>query len=109
MLNGIAGGLSRDACQRSKIKAKQRIKKGKWIRNDRLLAIACHSQTHDGVRSIKGLRPHLMDEIKEFCVGYNNLRDREFKPMSEVGPEKAKKLLQGGMKAFVRCHKSKAS
>jgi inorganic pyrophosphatase len=84
------------------IEAKQRKKKGEWTRNDRLLAVACHAQTHDDVTSIKELRPHLVEEIREFFVDYNKLRDREFKPQGEVGPGKAKKLLKAGMKAFAR-------
>lgn len=84
------------------IEAKQREKGGKWTRNDRLLAIACHAQTHDGTRSIKGLRPHLVKEITEFFIDYNKLRGRVFKPQGEVGPGKAKKLLKAGMKAFAR-------
>jgi inorganic pyrophosphatase len=83
------------------IEAKQREKsKGKWIRNDRLLAVACHAQTHQGVRSIKGLRPHLLDEIKAFFVEYNVLRGREFKPQGDAGPARAQKLLKVGIKAF---------
>lgn len=88
------------------IEAKQREKGGKWKKNDRLLAVACHAQTHDGTESIKALRPHLLDEIKEFFVDYNKLRGRDFKPQGEVGPGKAKKLLKCGMEAFAQ-HKKK--
>jgi len=84
------------------LEAKQRPKAGKWTRNDRLLAVACHAQTHDGIASIKGLRPHLLDEIKEFFVAYNKLRGREFKPRAAVGPAKAQRLLKAGMKAFAK-------
>jgi inorganic pyrophosphatase len=88
------------------LEAKQRKKKGKWTRNDRLLAVACHAQTHNGIESIKELRPHLMEEIKEFFVYYNKLRGREFKPQGDVGPGKAAKLLKAGMKAFTQRKKS---
>lgn len=91
------------------IKAKQRKKQGKWKRNDRFLAVACHAQTHDGIGSIKGLRPHLLDEIKEFFIDYNKLRGREFKPQALVGPGKAKQLLKAGMKAFVAQKKDGAA
>lgn len=84
------------------IEAKQRAKEGKWSRNDRLLAVACHAQTHDGIDSIKGLRPHLLEEIEAFFVDYNRLRGREFKLERYVGPGKAKKLVKAGMKAFTR-------
>ncbi|HWE71821.1 MAG TPA: inorganic diphosphatase [Stellaceae bacterium] len=83
------------------IEAKPRKKsKSEWIRNDRLLAVACHAQTHQDVRSIKGLRPHLVDEIKAFFIEYNALRGREFKPQRDAGPGRAQKLLKAGVKAF---------
>ncbi|HEY3916631.1 MAG TPA: inorganic diphosphatase [Stellaceae bacterium] len=88
------------------IEAKQREKKGKWTRNDRLVAVACHAQTHESVRSINGLRSHLMEEIKEFFVEYNKLRGREFKSRRAVGPGKAKKLIEAGMKAFAKRKKN---
>jgi len=37
-------------------------------RNDRLIAVAAHAQTHQNVQSLKDLRPHLVDEIKEFFI-----------------------------------------
>lgn len=84
------------------IEAKQRKKKGKWKRNDRLLAVACHAQTHSDIESLKDLRPHMLEEIKEFFVDYNKLRDREFKPQHDAGPGKAAELLKAGMKAFAQ-------
>src|SRR5690348_4188716 len=60
------------------MEARQREKKGNWERNDRLLAVACHAQTHQDIHSIKDLRPHLLDEIKGFFKEYNELRGREF-------------------------------
>ena len=91
------------------IQAKQRKKEGKWTRNDRFLAVACHAQTHDGTDSVKELRPHLVEEIKEFFVDYNKLRGREFKAQAVVGPRKAKKLLKAGIKAFAEQQRNGAA
>ena len=56
------------------IEAKQKTKGEDWQRNDRLIAVAAHAQTHQNVRSLEDLRPHLIDEIKEFFIAYNRLR-----------------------------------
>ncbi len=41
-----------------------------------------------------------MTEIKEFFVTYNKLRNRKFDCKREVGPDKARKLIDAGMKRF---------
>jgi len=87
------------------IEAEQKEKNEKWIRNDRLIAVATHAQTHDGAKKLADLRPHLVREIKELFVTYNKLRDRKFKPKDEASPEKAQKLIDAGMKRFKRKHR----
>ena len=61
------------------IQAKQKEKDGKWTRNNRFLAVATHAQTHQALKDLSDLRPHLLEEIKEFFVDYNKLRNRKFK------------------------------
>jgi inorganic pyrophosphatase len=87
------------------IEAKQKSKGEDWERNDRLIAVAVHSQTHDDAKSIGDLRPHLVEEIKEFFVNYNQLRGRKFKPLAEAGPREAEKLIEAGMKMFKKQQK----
>jgi inorganic pyrophosphatase len=82
------------------IEAEQKEKGEGWTRNDRLIAVATHAQTHDGAKKLSDLRPHLITEIKEFFVTYNKLRDRKFKPKHEASPEEARKLIEVGMKSF---------
>jgi len=50
------------------IEAKQKAKGESWQRNDRLIAVATHAQTHENVKSLADLRPHLVEEIKAFFV-----------------------------------------
>jgi inorganic pyrophosphatase len=73
-----------------------------WERNDRLIGIAVHSQTHDDAKTLSDLRPHLVEEIKQFFVNYNELRGRKFKPLTEAGPRAAEKLIDAGIKTFKR-------
>jgi inorganic pyrophosphatase len=82
------------------IEAEQKGKGESWIRNDRLIAIATHAETHDNARNLGDLRPHLLDEIKEFFVTYNKLRGRKFRAKHDAGPQKARKLIEEGMKTF---------
>ena len=87
------------------IEAEQKEKGEGWRRNDRLIAVATHAQTHDGATTLADLRPHLMTEINEFFVTYNKLRDRKFKSKREAGPAKARNLVRAGMKLFKKKHR----
>jgi len=70
------------------LQAKQKKNgKHKWTRNDRLIAVARHAQTHQDIHSLRDLRPHLLDEITGFFVEYNQLRQRNFKPLDYCGPK----------------------
>jgi inorganic pyrophosphatase len=82
------------------IEAKQKTKGEDWQRNDRLIAVAAHAQTHQNVQSLGDLRSHLIDEIQEFFIAYNRLRGRKFKPLALTGPDKSRELIKAGMDAF---------
>jgi inorganic pyrophosphatase len=82
------------------IEAKQKEKGESWTKNDRLTAVATHAQTYQNAKNLSDLRPHLIDEIIEFFVDYNKLRNRKFKAGAAVGSHKAKRLIDAGMKQF---------
>jgi inorganic pyrophosphatase len=84
------------------IEARQKQKGQDWVRNDRLIAVATHAQTHDKAKSLKDLRPHLLKEIVGFFVQYNKLRNRKFEVRGEAGPRKAHDLITAGMKQFAK-------
>jgi inorganic pyrophosphatase len=73
---------------------------GKWVRNDRLIAVATHAQTYTNAQRLSDLRPHLVKEIKQFFVSYNKLRERGFRTSGEAGPRKATTLFKKGLKRF---------
>jgi inorganic pyrophosphatase len=81
------------------IQAKQSEKRN-WIRNDRLIAVAEFAREHSGVHKLKDLRPHLLDEIKEFFVEYNKQKGRKFKPIGDCGTTHALKLVHQGAAKF---------
>src|SRR6266567_6147520 len=82
------------------IEAEQKEKGEGWTRNDRLIAIATHAQTYDKAKKLSDLRPHLLDEIKEFFVSYNKLRNRKFRATHDASPDKARKFIEEGMNTF---------
>jgi inorganic pyrophosphatase len=86
------------------IEAQQKEKGEGWTKNDRFVVVATHAQTYQKAKTFADLRPHLVDEIIEFFVSYNKLRDRKFKPGGVVGPHKARELVEVGMKRFRRKH-----
>jgi inorganic pyrophosphatase len=89
------------------IEAKQKEKGGSWTKNDRLIAVATHAQTYQKAKTLSDLRPHLIEEIIEFFVDYNKLRNRKFKAGAVVGPRKARELIETGMKQFRHDHNRK--
>jgi inorganic pyrophosphatase len=89
------------------IEAKQKEKGENWTKNDRLIAVATHAQTYQRAKTLSDLRPHLVEEIIEFFVDYNKLRNRKFKAGTVVGPHKAKALIDAGMKQFRHKRNSK--
>ena len=68
--------------------------------NDRLIAVACHARTHEGVETLQQLRPHTLDDIKGFFVDYNRLHGKQFKIRGEHGPSRAAKLVKKGVTAY---------
>ncbi len=88
------------------VEAEQKQKKGKWFRNDRLIAIATHAQLHNHVRSLTDLRPHLVEEIEGFFIEYNRLGKRKFRPLDACGPKKAMALVERSMTSFKKERKA---
>jgi inorganic pyrophosphatase len=89
------------------IEAKQKEKGESWTKNDRLIAVATHAQTYQKAENISDLRRHLIEEIIEFFVDYNKLRNRKFKAGGVVGSHKANRLIDAGMKQFRHKHNRK--
>ncbi len=78
---------------------------GQTIRNDRILAVAENSHDHKDINSIKDLNKHLLKEMEEFFISYNEAIGRQFEPLSWHGPNRTKKLVQEGIKKAERQEK----
>jgi inorganic pyrophosphatase len=82
------------------ILAEQRETDGKWVRNDRLIAVANYAHMHQHIGSLDDLRPHMLAEIEGFFAYYNQTKGKEFKKLDRCGPKKARKLVERGIDAL---------
>ena len=80
------------------IEAKQ-TQDGKTERNHRLLGVAVHSYTHEGLTALRDVSQTLLSQIEAFFVSYNKQRGKKFKVTGTGGPKKAIKFLQAGIQA----------
>jgi inorganic pyrophosphatase len=78
------------------------MQEGKTFRNDRMLAVAIHSRLYAAVRELDDLPPSLVDEIEQFFINYNVMRDRVFKPIARRGSKHAWSLLKRNARKMTR-------
>ena len=71
-----------------------------WERNDRFFAVATHAHTHQALKRLDDLRPHLLPEIESFFTHYAGLNGKRLRIVRRSGPRRARKLLKAGAKAF---------
>src|SRR5690349_18888267 len=59
----------------------------KRMRNDRLIAVAVHSYSHEDLRSIDEVSRALLDQLEQFFISYNKSRGKKFKVKGRHGPK----------------------
>lgn len=74
----------------------------KWTRNDRFFAVATHAHSHQHLKTLDDLRPHLVDEVESFFVHYAGLEGKQLEVLARKGPRRAQKLLKEGSRRFER-------
>ena len=70
---------------------------GRWISNDRILAVAAQSHTSGHIETLDDLRPHLLDEIEAFFRHYVELQGREIEIGERGSVRRAQESLEAGM------------
>jgi inorganic pyrophosphatase len=80
------------------IEAEQTERDGKTVRNDRLLAVPTKCRAYSDCESLKDLNENRIEEIKQFFISYNRVREKKFKVLDVYGPKKAEELAREGMK-----------
>ena len=76
---------------------------GQTTENDRLIAVAVHSYSHEKIQSITEVNKSILDQVEEFFISYNKSRGKKFKVTGVHGPSRAVKRLQKAIDA----HKNK--
>lgn len=79
---------------------------GKTTRNDRLIAVAASSRSHVDVTSLDQINDNLVNEIEHFFVSYNTVKGKEFHPIGRFGPDRARNVVEQGMKRLALESKS---
>ena len=80
--------------------AAEQTEAGKTETNDRLIAVASNSRAHKDIKSLNDLNETLVGEIEHFFVSYNEAKGKAFKPLGQFGAQKAKRIVEAGMKLF---------
>ena len=83
------------------VRAKQKEGR-KWIRNDRLIAVAETPVNAPTVRTMGDVDGDRLREIEQFFVAYNRVHRWEFVPTGKLGADGAEKQLRKAMRAFAK-------
>jgi inorganic pyrophosphatase len=76
------------------IEAEQREHGEDPERNDRLLGVACKSESYRDVREIDDLPSALLDQVEQFWVSKNEIKGRRFKVLGRANAKAAAKLVK---------------
>jgi inorganic pyrophosphatase len=82
------------------IEARQTERDGETEVNDRLLAVASVSNLFRDVKKLSNLPEAMVDQIEHFFVSYNEQAGKDFEPVGRHGPNRARHLLDDGMRRF---------
>ncbi len=91
------------------IEAEQTERDGETTRNDRLIGVASDARLHTRIRTLESIGTTLLEEIEHFFVSYNQIKGKEFKPLGRFGPERARELVEEGIRRFRQSKKKKSS
>jgi inorganic pyrophosphatase len=75
------------------LEARQEDKKGKKIRNDRLVAVSNCSVLYENIKNIDDLNKTMVQEIENFFVDYNKHEGKKFQPLGWKNAKTAMKLI----------------
>jgi inorganic pyrophosphatase len=72
----------------------EETEKGKTIRNDRIIAATLISSRYKELDSINKIEKETLLGLVNFFISYNNLSDKDFKPLRHRGPKHTIKLIK---------------
>jgi len=86
----------------------EQTQEGRTFRNDRLIGVAERSRVYRDSKTLSDLEGGLLRELEHFFVSYNEERGRKFKVLDRVGPDRARRLVEGGQSRFRKDHRRRA-
>ena len=84
------------------IEAEQKERRGKPIRNDRLIGVPETKKIRPTARTLTDLPDGVLGQLEHFFVAYNRAERRTFTPLARRGPEVALRLLEAARRAYGR-------
>ena len=81
------------------LEVEQREKSGEVVENDRLIAVAQESTTHQATRELRDVSPELLDQIEAFFDQYNRLEGKAFRVLHRRGSSAASALVRRSTRA----------
>ena len=81
-------------CRVIGIMTAEQEKKGKMIRNDRVLAVAAESRAYSNIKSAAELSKEQLDEVCQFFENYHKQDGNKFKVLKIADAEKATSLIK---------------
>jgi inorganic pyrophosphatase len=75
------------------IRATQRERAGKGVRNDRLIGVSLQAVAFRAWKTLQSADNETIRAIEQFFISYHTVQGRTFRPLSRGGPEEAKRLL----------------
>lgn len=85
------------------IKVKQE-KKGKHVRNDRIVAVQKESRLFNSVKKLSDLEDGMLHEIIHFFASYNQLTEDMFEPLGNDGTKEAIRLIKESIRKSDEAH-----
>lgn len=70
------------------------------VRNDRLIAVSANSRNHYDIHSLEHINANRIDEIEHFFVSYNTSKGKVFTLLARSGPERARQIVEAGMRSW---------
>ena len=74
----------------------EQVEEGETRRNDRLIAVAAKSRSHEDVRSLEDVAANTVHEIEHFFVSYNAAKGKTFTVLGRGGATRARALVRAG-------------
>lgn len=82
------------------IEAEQCEKDGRLVRNDRLLAVAVHTNEDNPIPTIAEVPENTLREIEAFFTDYDRQQGKKFRPLGRRGVKTALRLLKASTKRY---------